>query len=402
MDALADNQHTEAVSNGLANARRLVIKVGSSLLFDHKTATLNQSWLSAITEDLTQMRARGQEIIIVSSGAIALGRHKLGLQTQTLRLEESQAAAAAGQIDLINAWSTALSGSNTSVAQILLTLTDTEDRRRYLNARTTLQTLLKLGTIPIINENDTVATTEIRYGDNDRLAARVAGMVSADWLVLLSDIDGLYTNDPKTNENARFISRVDAITPDILALAAKPPPKNATQLGSGGMVTKLEAARIAMNAGCHALIADGRKSHPLKSVEGGGRSTWFIATATPTQSRKHWIAGSLATKGTLTIDAGAAKALKNGMSLLPAGVKSVSGLFSRGDAVSVKDINGEEIARGLCAYDTDAACAIMGQQSKMIKSILGYAGREEMIHRDDLALLDTNSDTAKSNSGGSQ
>jgi glutamate 5-kinase len=248
---------------------------------------------------------------------------------------------------------------------------------------------LKLGAIPVINENDTVATSEIRYGDNDRLAARMAGMVSADWLVLFSDIDGLYTEDPRKGGNSKLIARVDAITPEITKLAGVIPPKDATQLGSGGMVTKLEAARIATSAGCHTVIADGRVSSPLAAIEAGANCTWFVASATPVQARKHWIAGSLAPKGAIAIDAGAERALKKGMSLLPAGVKAVSGKFERGDAVSITTLEGVEIARGLIAYDHDHAKAIVGKKSAEIAATLGFEGREEMIHRDDLSLMDT-------------
>ena len=300
----------------LASAKRIVIKVGSSLLFDQQTRRLDTDWLSAFATDIAALRARGQNVILVSSGAIALGRHRVPLSPGALKLEEAQAAAAIGQIDLAHAYRSAFEPHDVPVAQLLLTLYDTEDRRRYLNARSTLNELLKLGALPVVNENDTVATTEIRYGDNDRLGARIAGMAGADCLVLLSDIDGLYTADPTQNSNAEFIDKVENLTNDIIDMAAPVQTKTADQLGSGGMGTKLEAARIALNAGCHVLIGDGRQRNPLKAIEATGRCTWFVANKTPAQARKHWIAGALAPKGTITIDDGAAKALCRGMSLL--------------------------------------------------------------------------------------
>ncbi|HXZ68223.1 MAG TPA: glutamate 5-kinase [Alphaproteobacteria bacterium] len=379
---------TPDVASGLAKAKRVVIKIGSSLLFDRKSLGINAAWLTALAADIARLKSRGLDVILVSSGAIALGRHKLKLDTRALRLEESQAAAAVGQIDLAHAWCSVLEPHGLTVAQVLVTLNDTESRRRYLNARSTMETLLKFATIPVINENDTVATSEIRYGDNDRLAARMAGMISADWLILLSDIDGLYTEDPRKGGAAQLIPRVNAITPEITKLAGAAPPKDATQLGSGGMVTKLEAARIATSAGCHTVIADGRVLAPLSAIEAGASCTWFVASASPAQARKNWIAGSLAPKGAIAIDAGAERALRQGRSLLPAGVKSVSGIFERGDAVAVTTLEGVEIARGLIAYDHDHARAIMGKRSAEIAATLGFEGREEMIHRDDLSLRD--------------
>ncbi len=376
----------ESAAQGLAKARRVVIKVGSSLLFDRRAKAVNALWLEALAADIARIKARA-EVLVVSSGAIALGRHKLGLDSGVLKLEESQAAAAVGQIDLAHGWRDVLARHGLAVAQILLTLNDTEDRRRYLNARSTLSTLLRLGAIPVVNENDTVATSEIRYGDNDRLAARLAGMISADWLVLLSDVDGLYTDDPRKGGTAQIIPKVDAITPEIAALAAPPPPKDSAQLGSGGMVTKIEAARIAMGAGCHTLVADGRTLSPLSAIEAGANCTWFVAAASPAQARKHWIAGSLSPKGSFTVDDGAERALQRGMSLLPAGIRAVTGRFERGDAVSIVGASGREIGRGLSAYGSDQARLIAGRKSSEIEGILGFAGREEMIHRDDLALL---------------
>ncbi len=368
--------------NRLSNARRLVIKIGSAMLVDASEGALRDDWLGALADDIVACRARGQEVIVVSSGTIALGRHQLGLTATALRLEDSQAAAATGQIRLAHAYQEALARHGILVAQILLTATDTEMRRRYLNARNTLATLLKRGVVPVINENDTVATEEIRVGDNDRLAARVAAMMSADCLVLLSDIDGLYTADPRQDPNASFVEEVNDITPQIEAMAGAANPR----MGQGGMVTKLQAARIALQAGCHMAIADGRHLNALEILAQGGVATWFVAQATPTTARKRWIAGSLRTAGGISIDAGAAAALNGGKSLLPAGVRAIQGAFERGDAVLVLDLDGNEIGRGLIAYSADEAARIMGHRSGEIESILGYRGREELIHRDDLVL----------------
>jgi glutamate 5-kinase len=331
------------------------------------------------------VKARGQEVVLVSSGAIALGRRALRLGAGTLKLEEAQAAAAVGQIALARAWSEALAAHGLTVAQVLLTLGDTESRRRYLNARSTLKTLLALGSVPVINENDTVATAEIRFGDNDRLAARVTGMIEADCLVLLSDIDGLYASDPRIDANARFIPEVAAITGEIDAMAGAA----GSDMGSGGMTTKIMAARIATEAGANMVIAHGRLSPPLKAIEDGARCTWFLAQATPAAARKRWIAGALKPAGQIAIDAGAAAALAQGKSLLPAGVIAVDGAFERGDCVVVKDPSGREVARGLIAYGADDARRIMRVKSGDIEGILGYRGRTEMIHRDDMALVRT-------------
>jgi len=367
----------------LREGRRLVIKIGSALLVDQANGRLNRSWLEALAEDIARLRKRNQEVLIVSSGAIALGRRHLGLDAGKLRLEESQAAAAVGQIRLAHAYKEILEQHELTVAQILLTLDDTEQRRRYLNARNTIRTLLSLGAIPVINENDTVATSEIRYGDNDRLAARVAQMASADCLVLLSDVEGLYTADPTQDENAQFIDRVLNITPEIEAMAGA----SASDVGSGGMSTKIAAARIAVAAGCHMCIASGQKLHPLKRIEDGERATWFVPSDTPVALRKQWIAGSLRPSGAVMVDAGAVAALGRGKSLLPAGVIRAAGRFERGDTISVLGPNGVEIARGISAYSDADTARIMGRQSSEIEALLGYGGREELIHRDDLALL---------------
>ncbi len=376
---------TAAVAAGesrLAAARRIVVKVGSALLVEGSTGRVNRAWLESLAEDVAVLRGRGQEVVLVSSGAIALGRRELGLASGRLKLEESQAAAAVGQIRLAHAWKEVLEQRGFTVAQVLLTLGDTEERRRYLNARNTLTTLLRLGAIPVINENDTVATAEIRYGDNDRLGARVAQMVSADCLVLLSDVDGLYTADPRLDSGARFIDEVPRITPQIEAMAGG----SASEVGSGGMATKVMAAKIAVAAGCSLCIAAGRETNPLRRVESGARCTWFLAEASPVTVRKQWIAGLLRPAGELAVDDGAARALRAGKSLLPAGVVQVKGRFDRGDAVVVRDPDGVEIARGLAAYSSADAERIRGRRSAELEALLGYRGRDEMIHRDDLVL----------------
>ena len=366
----------------LDKARRIVVKIGSALLVDSKTGTIKASWLSSLIDDLADARVKGAEIIVVSSGAIALGRRTLGLPKGDLRLEQKQAAAAVGQIALAQAWTEALRTRNMVAAQVLVTLTDTEERRRYLNARATLSTLLEQGAVPVINENDTVATSEIRYGDNDRLAARVASMMSADCLVLLSDIDGLYTAPPN-QKGATFLPVVEDITPEIEAMAGKP----VSGVGSGGMITKIEAGKIALGAGCNMVIASGHEMHPLKRILEGARCTWFVANASALQSRKRWIAGTLQPIGHLVVDDGAAAALAKGKSLLPAGVKKVEGSFARGDTVSVVAPNGREIARGLVAYDAGDAAKILGLKSSEIEKALGFRARDELIHRDDLVLM---------------
>ncbi|MEO7775335.1 MAG: glutamate 5-kinase [Steroidobacteraceae bacterium] len=367
----------------LTQARRVVVKVGSALLVDQQSGRLNRTWLESLVEDLKRLRRRGQQVILVSSGAIALGRRHLKLPKGPLRLDESQAAAAVGQIRLAHAYKELLENDDIHVAQILLTLEDSEQRQRYLNARATLEALLGLGAIPVINENDTVATTEIRYGDNDRLAARVAQMASADCLVLLSDIDGLYTADPNHDAGAQFIAKVLDITPHIEAMGGR----SNSDVGSGGMATKIAAARIAVAAGVHMCIASGHQRHPLKRIESGARCTWFVPNSSPMAARKQWIAGTLRPSGSMTIDAGALKALLDGKSLLPAGVVRALGRFDRGDTVSVLTPEGGEVARGLTAYSDSDAARIMGRRSADIEGLLGFRGRDEMIHRDDLVIL---------------
>ena len=375
----------QAQQSQLSAGKRVVIKIGSSLLVDTAAGTLNRPWLESLAGEVVRLKQRGQQVLLVSSGAIALGRRYLNFASDQRRLEEHQAAAAAGQIVLAHAYQDLLDRHNIKVAQVLLTPDDTEDRRRYLNARSTLETLLALGVVPVINENDTVATQEIRYGDNDRLAARVSEMISADCLVLLSDVDGLYESDPATNPDAVLIPEVHEITPELESICGS----SRTEYGSGGMATKLAAARICMSAGCATLIASGIELAPLLAVENGGPCTWFLPNKTPLAARKQWIAGTLATRGALTIDAGAERALNEGKSLLPVGVVAVDGRFSRGDAVSIKGSSGCELGRGLAAYDSDDAQVIRGQRSQDIERLLGYRGRDEMIHRDNLVLLDS-------------
>jgi glutamate 5-kinase len=370
-------------STPLTLARRVVVKVGSALLVDARTGRLNRGWLETLIEDVLRMHRRGQQVLLVSSGAIALGRRQLHLQAGPLRLEESQAAAAVGQIRLAHAYKELLEGGGVHVAQLLLTLEDSEQRARYLNARATLEALLSMGAVPVINENDTVATAEIRCGDNDRLAARVAQMSSAECLILLSDVDGLYTADPRREPDAGFIERVLRITPEIEAMAGRA----GSEVGSGGMATKIAAARIAVGAGCHMCIAAGSHHHPLKRIESGARCSWFVPTSTPLAARKQWIAGTLRPAGAIHIDAGALQALQGGKSLLPAGVTATAGRFEAGDTVSVLSPGGIEVARGIAAYSDGDAARIMGRKSAEIAALLGYRGREELIHRDDLVIL---------------
>jgi glutamate 5-kinase len=366
----------------LKNFRRIVVKVGSSLLIDSEAGAARGAWLSALAADIARLHGEGRDVLIVSSGSVALGRSKLKLPRGPLKLEESQAAAAVGQIALARIWSEVLGDHGIGAGQILVTLQDTEERRRYLNARSTIAKLLDWRAVPIINENDTVATNEIRYGDNDRLAARVATMASADLLILLSDIDGLYDAPPHLNPDAKLIPVVKRVTADIEAMAGSA----ASELSRGGMQTKIEAAKIATTAGTHMLIASGKIEHPLQAIMDGGRCTWFLTPANPVTARKRWIAGSLEPKGTLTIDAGAVAALRAGKSLLPAGVLRVDGQFARGDAVIVRGPNTHEIGRGLVAYDADDAEKIRGRSSSDAAQILGISGRAEMIHRDDLVV----------------
>lgn len=367
----------------IENAKRIVIKIGSSLVADGARGRTKAEWLSALAADIASLHGQGKEIIIVSSGAVALGRPLVGLGEEALDLSEKQAAAAAGQPLLMQAWANAFTAYDIKVAQLLLTLDDSEQRRRYLNARTTFTQLLQHRLIPIVNENDTVATAELKFGDNDRLAARVAAMISADVLVLFSDIDGLYSADPRKKATAEFIERVDSLTPEILAMGGD----SASDLSNGGMKTKLDAAQMALAAGCHMAIARGDMKHALKKLAAGGKATWFVAGTRPQLARKHWIATSVQAKGGVVIDEGAERALTQGKSLLPAGVVKVTGEFGRGDTIRVTNLTGTLLARGIAGYTSDEAKQIMGKKTGAIESILGYAGRDTLIHRDDLALV---------------
>jgi glutamate 5-kinase len=373
----------EAERGALGEARRLIVKIGSALLIEGGDGELRAQWMDGVADDLVALRARGVEIVVVTSGAVAVGRGRLGLTGRPLRLEEKQAAAATGQIRLAHAWQQSFQRHGVTVAQVLLTLDDTEERRRHLNGRATIETLLKLGAVPVINENDTVATAEIRFGDNDRLAARVAQMISADTLILLSDIDGLYTADPRKDPAARHLPVVREITAEIEAMAGEPPPG----YSSGGMVTKIAAARIALAAGCRMAIAKGARDNPIAALEKPDTlCTWFLPSSEPRTARKRWIAGALKPVGALTIDDGAVAALKRGGSLLPAGVAQVEGSFERGDLVAVLSAAGREVARGLSAYGAEDSRRIAGRRSTEIEAILGYRGRDEIIHRDDLVM----------------
>jgi glutamate 5-kinase len=397
-NALADSRAANLVEEGhcpaplgpaeaLGAARRLVVKIGSALLAT-EGGEVRQAWLDALAGDVARLRGRNQELILVSSGAIAIGRRQLGLARRRLRLEEKQAAAATGQIRLAHAYQEALGRHNITVAQILLTPDDTEERRRHLNARATFAQLLAFGAVPVVNENDTIATTEIRFGDNDRLAARVAQMTSADMLVLLSDVDGLYSGDPSKDPTARHIPVVSEIEPEIEAMAGEAPPG----YSSGGMVTKLAAARIATNAGCRMLIARGKgidSAGPLAAIEAGARATLFLPRGEPRSARKAWIAGAINPSGTVVVDDGAARALRRGTSLLPAGLITVEGTFERGDAVIIRTHAGGEVGRGLSAYSSTDIRLIAGHKSGEIAEILGYRGRDEIIHRDDLVVTET-------------
>jgi glutamate 5-kinase len=366
----------------LDSFRRVAIKVGSSLLVDHAKGCVRRDWLAALADDIASLHGVGKDVLVVSSGSIALGRTVLGLPSGALKLEDSQAAAAVGQIALARLWAEVLGDRNVTAGQILVTFGDTEERQRYLNARETIGRLLDLRAIPIINENDTVATAEIRYGDNDRLAARVATMASADLLILLSDVAGLYTEPPSANPDAMLISIVPRVTPEIEAMAGGA----ASAFSRGGMRTKLEAAKIATTGGTHMLIADGRITHPIERIRETSICTWFLTPSNPVTARKKWIAGSLEPRGVVHVDQGAVKAIFGGASLLPAGVVRLEGNFARGDCVVIRDPQGAEIGRGLVAYDAIEAAQIAGRNSREIETVLGLPGRAEIIHRDDMVV----------------
>ncbi len=368
-----------AVTPDIAAARRLVVKIGSALLVD-PAGGLRRTWLEGLAADVAEAKARGADVILVSSGSIALGRRVLGLPAGALTLDQSQAAAAVGQIRLARAYEEVLAPHGLTAGQVLVTLEDTEDRRRYLNSRATMQTLLGLGVVPIVNENDTVATDEIRFGDNDRLAAQIAVTVGADQLLLLSDVDGFYSDNPKLNSDAQRFDVVEKITAEIEAMAGDP----VSGLSKGGMKTKLMAAKTAVAGGCALAIMEGSVPRPLSALAGGAASTWFIAEGTPQLARKRWIA-AMKPKGELALDAGAATALGQGKSLLAAGVTGVRGVFGRGDPVAILGPGGEALARGLVRYTAAEARAIAGRRTAEIEAILGYAGRGPMVHRDDMA-----------------
>jgi len=370
-------------STRLRDSRRLVVKAGSALLVDPETGRVRRHWLESLADDIAALRESGIRAVIVSSGAVAVGRRRLRLSPGALRLAEKQAAAAVGMVHLTHAYQEVLAKRGIAVAQVLLTLDDSEDRRRYINARNTLETLVSRGAVPLINENDTVATDGVRMGDNDRLSARVAAMMSADTLVLLSDIDGMYTADPRLDGAAEFISVVDGVTPEVEAMAGMTGGSD----GTGGMATKLAAAKIALRAGCRMAIASGHKRNPLRALLDGEPATWFLAAEGPKAQRKRWIAGSLWPQGVITVDAGAERALRSGRSLLSIGVVAVEGDFRRGDAVLIKNRAGEDLARGLMAYPAMDARRIMGHKSTEIETLLGYRGRDALIHRDDLVLI---------------
>ena len=385
MTATSKTAITSAARPEWGSARRIVVKIGSALLADRATGALKSEWLASVLDDVAALAKDGKQVVLVSSGAIALGRHTLKLPKGPLQLEQSQAAASVGQISLAAAYQDMCQARGLTAAQILLTLGDTEERRRYLNARQTIETLLSLGAIPVVNENDTVATAEIRYGDNDRLSARVAGMVSADCLVLLSDIDGLYTAPPAQDPRAKHIPLVRAITAEIEAMAGDA----GTELSKGGMKTKVEAGKIALAAGTNMVIATGKVMNPLRAIAEGCTVTWFLAGTDPVTAKKRWIAGQLEPKGAVHIDAGAERALAGGKSLLPAGVTRVEGAFDRGDAVIIRASDGRELGRGLAAYASADAARIAGKRSAEIAAILGFSGRAELVHRDDMALSGT-------------
>ena len=367
----------------IAEAKRIVVKIGSVLLVDDNSGTLHNAWLNSLGKDVAALRDRGHEVILVSSGAIALGRRYLGLKPGELKLEEKQAAAAVGMVRLAQSYQETLNKFDLSVAQILLTLDDSENRRRYLNARSTIMTLLRVGVVPLINENDTIATDEIRFGDNDRLAARVASMVSADLLILLSNINGLYTADPSKDKAAKLVPTVTEITHEIEAMASN----TVTSDSSGGMPTKLAAAKQCLGAGCRMIICEGRGMFPLKSLENGGDCTWFIPSGNPQTARKRWISGSLQSFGSVIVDDGAVAALERGRSLLPAGILRIEGTFQRGDAITIMKRDGSEFGRGLIAYSSEDATQIIGHKTGEIEDLLGYRGRDEIIHRDDLVIF---------------
>ncbi|MCH2547713.1 MAG: glutamate 5-kinase [Alphaproteobacteria bacterium] len=372
-----------AITSILPDAQRIVIKTGSALVTHEATCQPRSEWMASLAEDIAALKKSGKQVILVSSGAVSLGRNLLGLDTKTLlSLDEKQAAAACGQVALMDAWRTSFAAHHLTVAQLLLTLDTSEFRRHYLNARNTLDTLLTLGAIPIVNENDTVATAELKIGDNDRLAARVAEMASADALLILSDIDGFYTADPRKQTDAAYLHHVPELTSEIEAMASN----SSSTHGTGGMITKLQAVKIAHGAGCHTWIGAGRPLHPIKQLQSQGGGTWFTATATPKSARKRWISGTVKPTGSIIIDTGAQRALTQGNSLLAAGICGIDGQFDRGETVYIRTADGTAIGKGLIAYNSHETRLIMGKKSDVFESLLGYKGKNTLIHRDDMVL----------------
>lgn len=386
MTSQTDSTHHISLADKIESARRIVIKIGSALLFDGKSGEARQHWLDRLGDDIAALSRQGKEVIIVSSGSIALGRQILGLK-KTLKLEAKQAAAAAGQVALVQLWADALAAHNLTAAQILLAPDDTETRKRHINARDTISTLLALGVVPVVNENDTITTYEIRFGDNDRLAARVAAMMSADLLILLSDIDGLYSANPKLDRTARHIPYIGEITDEIIAMGGD----SDTEFASGGMTTKLAAAQIASKAGVTMGICSGVIDRPLSHLKEGGKASLFAASTSAVTARKNWIAGALAPQGQIHIDKGAYNALQAGKSLLPVGVTRVTGTFDRGDLVQLLSPEGDEIGYGLTAYSNQEAQKLAGQKSADITAVLGYEHRDELVHADDLVIIKASS-----------
>ncbi len=365
----------------LAAAKRVVVKIGSALLVDRLSGHLRQDWLQTLASDVATLKSNGTQVVLVSSGSIALGRGVLGLPSEDLALEQSQAAAAVGQIRLAQAYETAMRPHGVTTAQVLLTLEDSRDRRRYLNSRATLEQLLSLDVLPIVNENDTIATDEIRFGDNDRLGAQIAATIGADVLVLLSDVDGFYSANPQSDASAKHFETIVDITPDIEAMAGDA----GSGLSKGGMKTKVMAAKTATAAGCTMAICAGDVMHPLRALDNGAKATWFQAQLNPQDARKRWIS-AMKPCGKIVVDDGAARALMNGKSLLPAGVDGVSGKFERGDPVSIVQRDGNVLGAGLIRYNASEVQAIKGHQSAEIESILGYPGRAAIVHRDDMVI----------------
>ncbi len=380
---MTNTAHTKTASEVLGDAQRIVIKIGSALLFDSQKGIARQEWMAELASDIAELKAQGKEVILVSSGSIALGRQMLGLKKGTIKLEEKQAAAATGQVTLVQHWADALKSYQLKTAQILLAPDDTETRKRHINARSTINTLLSLGVVPVVNENDTITTYEIRFGDNDRLAARVAAMMSADLLILLSDIDGLYDSNPKQNPSARHLPFIARITDDVMAMGGG----SDTEFASGGMKTKLAAAHIANQAGVAMIICSGEVAKPISHLAAGAKASLFAAATSTQTARKNWIAGALTPSGKIQIDAGAISALRQGKSLLPVGVTDISGQFERGDLVQICSASGEEIGHGLAGYSSDEADKLAGQKSADISAVLGYEGRAELIHADDLVMI---------------